>query len=242
MARSCEHGNERSGLLESVNFVGWLRRFPELRSLQNWAKKTREVLCNPRPRRCRQPLFKCIFMVPINSDHLWGTEYMIKANSVCKGSFDYTWSKKITSQSWHAHALFYIDISIYRSTTVDLTYSYWAVRLGLQLSCLIFYTSFLSPSTKFFWFHYHRFLSYPFRFIIYLPFHHSTLQFNCWEWRQVTHKEIRSLDVIYRVSQEERSIFWEVIVSVIVSKKQYIYMCLIPNGFRDTAIALCSTP
>jgi len=41
---------------------------------------------------------------------------------------------------------------------------------------------------------------------------------------------------IYRVSQEERSIFWEVIVSVILSKKLCMNMCPIPNGFRDRAI------
>jgi hypothetical protein len=41
---------------------------------------------------------------------------------------------------------------------------------------------------------------------------------------------------IYRVSQEERTIFWEVIVSVILSKKLYMNMCPIPNGFRDRAI------
>jgi hypothetical protein len=40
----------------------------------------------------------------------------------------------------------------------------------------------------------------------------------------------------HRVSQEERTIFWEVIVSVILSKKLYINMCPIPNGFRDRAI------
>jgi len=38
------------------------------------------------------------------------------------------------------------------------------------------------------------------------------------------------------VSQEERSIFWEVIVSVILSKNVYMNMCPIPNGFRDRAI------
>jgi hypothetical protein len=43
------------------------------------------------------------------------------------------------------------------------------------------------------------------------------------------------------VSQEERSIFWEVIVSVILSKKVYMYMCPIPNGFRDRAILLYSS-
>jgi hypothetical protein len=41
---------------------------------------------------------------------------------------------------------------------------------------------------------------------------------------------------IYRVSQEERTMFWEVIVSVIQSKKLYMNMCPIPNGFRDRAI------
>jgi hypothetical protein len=44
---------------------------------------------------------------------------------------------------------------------------------------------------------------------------------------------------IYRVSQEERSIFREVIQSVILRKK--VYMCPIPNGFWDTAISLYSS-
>jgi hypothetical protein len=35
------------------------------------------------------------------------------------------------------------------------------------------------------------------------------------------------------VFQEEKSIFWEVIVSVILSTNVYMYVCLIPNGFRD---------
>jgi hypothetical protein len=46
---------------------------------------------------------------------------------------------------------------------------------------------------------------------------------------------------LYRVSQEERSIFWEVIVSAIPSKKVYMYMCPIPTGFRDRAISLYSS-
>jgi hypothetical protein len=46
---------------------------------------------------------------------------------------------------------------------------------------------------------------------------------------------------LYRTSQEERSIFWEVTVSVILSKKVYMYMFPIPNGFRDRAISLYST-
>ena len=41
---------------------------------------------------------------------------------------------------------------------------------------------------------------------------------------------------IYIVSQEESSIFWEVIVSVILSKNVYMNMCPILNGFRDRGI------
>jgi hypothetical protein len=44
--------------------------------------------------------------------------------------------------------------------------------------------------------------------------------------------------MIYRVSQEERSVFWEVIVSVILRKKMYMFMCPIPNDFLDRAISL----
>jgi hypothetical protein len=43
------------------------------------------------------------------------------------------------------------------------------------------------------------------------------------------------------MSREETSIFWEVVVSVIPSKKVYIYMCPIPNGFRDRAVSLYSS-
>jgi hypothetical protein len=46
------------------------------------------------------------------------------------------------------------------------------------------------------------------------------------------------LKAIYRLSQEERSIFWEVILSVILSKHVDMYLCLILNGFRDRAISL----
>jgi hypothetical protein len=38
------------------------------------------------------------------------------------------------------------------------------------------------------------------------------------------------------MSQEEKSVFWEVIVLATVSKKAYMYMYPIPNGLRDTAI------
>jgi hypothetical protein len=49
--------------------------------------------------------------------------------------------------------------------------------------------------------------------------------------------EKKTFIFIYRMSHEERSIFWEVIVSVILSKKVCTYMCP-PNGFRDRAISL----
>jgi len=42
------------------------------------------------------------------------------------------------------------------------------------------------------------------------------------------------------MSQEAISIFWEVTVSVILSKKLYMYMCPIPNGFLDRAVSLYS--
>jgi hypothetical protein len=41
---------------------------------------------------------------------------------------------------------------------------------------------------------------------------------------------------IYRVIQEERSIFCDVILSVIVRKKVYMSMCLILNVYRDAAV------
>jgi hypothetical protein len=46
--------------------------------------------------------------------------------------------------------------------------------------------------------------------------------------------------IIHRMLQESRSIFWEVIVSVILSKEVCMYMRPIPNGFRDSAIPLWS--
>jgi hypothetical protein len=47
--------------------------------------------------------------------------------------------------------------------------------------------------------------------------------------------------LIYRLSEEERSIFWDAIVSAILSKKLCMYMCPIPNGFRDRIISLYSS-
>jgi hypothetical protein len=53
--------------------------------------------------------------------------------------------------------------------------------------------------------------------------------------------EIVSGGLIYNMSQEERSIFCEVILSVSLNKKVYMYMCPIPNGFQDRAVSLYST-
>jgi hypothetical protein len=41
--------------------------------------------------------------------------------------------------------------------------------------------------------------------------------------------------------QEEQSICWEVIASVILSKKVYVYIYPIPNAYRDRAISLYSS-
>jgi hypothetical protein len=42
--------------------------------------------------------------------------------------------------------------------------------------------------------------------------------------------------------REGGSIFWEVMVSVILSKKLYMNMCPIPNGFRVSALCLGAEP
>jgi hypothetical protein len=46
---------------------------------------------------------------------------------------------------------------------------------------------------------------------------------------------------LYWVFQEEMSVFWEVIVSIILRKKVYMYVCPIPNDFRDRVISLYSS-
>jgi hypothetical protein len=48
---------------------------------------------------------------------------------------------------------------------------------------------------------------------------------------------------LYSISSriQKRSILSEVIVLVILSKKVYMYMCTIPNGFQDRAIQLYSS-
>jgi hypothetical protein len=42
--------------------------------------------------------------------------------------------------------------------------------------------------------------------------------------------------ILYSVSQDGRSIFWEVIVLFITRRNVYINMCSIPNRFRNRAI------
>jgi hypothetical protein len=50
-------------------------------------------------------------------------------------------------------------------------------------------------------------------------------------------QKINYTNLFIQVSQEKGSVFWEVIVSVILSKKLYMYMC----GFRDRDILLYSS-
>jgi hypothetical protein len=52
---------------------------------------------------------------------------------------------------------------------------------------------------------------------------------------------LQSREISKYMSKEERSVFWEAIVSVIPGKKVYSYVCPIPNGFRDRAISLYSS-
>jgi hypothetical protein len=58
---------------------------------------------------------------------------------------------------------------------------------------------------------------------------------------QVTNIDFTTISEVYRMSQEDRSVFWEVIVSVIPSRKVYMYMCPIPNSFRDRVVSLHSS-
>jgi hypothetical protein len=43
---------------------------------------------------------------------------------------------------------------------------------------------------------------------------------------------------LYRVIQKERSIFWDGIVSVIVTKKIYMNMCAVLSVYRDRAVRI----
>jgi hypothetical protein len=78
--------------------------------------------------------------------------------------------------------------------------------------------------------------------IIILPLFHARQPLALTKQHSVTTSGFKTLKPsgYYTVSQEERPIFWEVIVSVILSKKLYTrtYMCPTPKGFRDTAISL----
>jgi len=56
------------------------------------------------------------------------------------------------------------------------------------------------------------------------------------KYAQFNNVSLFSVLIFIRVSQEERSVFWEVIVSAILSKNLYMNMCPIPNGIQDRAI------
>jgi hypothetical protein len=58
---------------------------------------------------------------------------------------------------------------------------------------------------------------------------------SCDNLKYVTFLFHTSVSSLYRVSQEERSIFCEVIISAILRKSVYMNMCPIPNGFRYLA-------
>ena len=45
--------------------------------------------------------------------------------------------------------------------------------------------------------------------------------------------------VIYRVLQEEKSILWEVMLSVIVTKKNSLEDVSILNGYQDRTVLIC---
>jgi hypothetical protein len=53
-----------------------------------------------------------------------------------------------------------------------------------------------------------------------------------------TQEVLRKYDINTRIYIRVPRILWEVIVSAILSKKMYMYMCPIPNGFRDRTISL----
>ena len=55
---------------------------------------------------------------------------------------------------------------------------------------------------------------------------------NMWIWNV---RQLYSLK-LYRVSQEEGSVFWEVIVPVILSRNVYMNMCPIPNSFYQCLV------
>ena len=46
---------------------------------------------------------------------------------------------------------------------------------------------------------------------------------------------------VYRVMQEERSVFWELTVSVVIRKKFHMTICVILNGYRDGAVWISRT-
>jgi hypothetical protein len=43
---------------------------------------------------------------------------------------------------------------------------------------------------------------------------------------------------LYTIYPRRKSIFWKLIISVILSKNMYMYVCPIPNGFGDRTASL----
>jgi hypothetical protein len=64
---------------------------------------------------------------------------------------------------------------------------------------------------------------------------------NPWPYFKFRSLQTLATTDIHRMFLEERSIFWEVIVSAILSQKIYMYMCPTLKGFRDRAISLYSS-
>jgi len=51
------------------------------------------------------------------------------------------------------------------------------------------------------------------------------------DFSNILYKALQFERGIHRLFQKERSIFWEVTVSVIVRKKAHVNICLILNGY-----------
>jgi hypothetical protein len=56
------------------------------------------------------------------------------------------------------------------------------------------------------------------------------------DFGNILYKALQFDRVTHRLFQKERSMFWEVTVSVNLRKKVHVNMCLILNGYRDTAV------
>jgi len=62
----------------------------------------------------------------------------------------------------------------------------------------------------------------------------------CGIWSKYVLHDFNQQEGLYRVSQEEMSIFWEAIVLVIVSKKVYIYTRVVFQTVSEIELFLCT--